>query len=314
MRFLIVFILCFFINTLQAENLENYLTQKYNYQKLSLLDNYKNFPAPYLIGEVNENKAYILFDTGSSGVSIFNSSVKQLKLKEDSRLNHSKNMAGQTSINHNVILKRIKVGNIILKNVIANITNQPKKKQYPTIVIGTNFLKKYNAIFNFSNNSIYLTTRQLTPKDHYLIGQKLQVKNYLLINLISLISQRQIMPVAFNKNSPVNCLVDTGTSDFTVSYSYSKKASLKTTSKKTIKATGGTLTISDTNIASLTLNPLNAFYQKRLQLFNLKATSANIEPLSKFLGVVCVLGFKELEDTKSIYDFSAARLYIQSDL
>lgn len=60
-------------------------------------------------------------------------------------------MAGQTSINHSVVLKKVKIGNIILKNVKAEITNQPKKKQYPTIVIGTNFLKKYNAIFNFSN-------------------------------------------------------------------------------------------------------------------------------------------------------------------
>ncbi|BCD90464.1 hypothetical protein fh0823_06030 [Francisella halioticida] len=83
MRFLIVFIFCFFINTLQAENLGNYLTQKYGYQKFNLLDNYENFPALYLIGEVNNSKAYILFDTGSNGISIFNRSLKQLGLKEE---------------------------------------------------------------------------------------------------------------------------------------------------------------------------------------------------------------------------------------
>jgi predicted aspartyl protease len=314
MRLLIIIILCFFINTLQAEDLGNYLTEKYGYQEFNLLDNVQEYHAPYLIGKVNNNKVYILFDTGSNGISIFNSSVKQLKLKEDNTLNHSKNMAGQTSINHNVILKRIKIGNIILKNVKAEITNQPKKKQYSTIVIGTNFLKKYNAIFNFSNNNIYLSTRQITPKDHYLISQKLQANNYLLINLTKLLSQHQIIPIAFNNNSSVNCMVDTGTSDFTVSDEYSKSIGLKTTSKETIKATDGTLTVADTSIASLTLNPLNTFYQKRLQLLNLKATSANIESLSKFLGVVCILGFKELKETKSIYDFSAARLYIQSDL
>ncbi|API86711.1 retroviral-like aspartic protease family protein [Francisella uliginis] len=314
MKIIISFIFCLLVNTLQAEDLGNYLTEKYGYQKFNLLDNDQEYHAPYLIGKVNNNKVYILFDTGSNGVSIFNSSVKQLKLKEDNSLNHSKNMTGQSSINHSVILKQIKIGNIILKNVKAKITNQPKKKQYPTIVIGTNFLKKYNAIFNFSNNNIYLSTRQITPKDHYLIGQKLQANDYLLINLTKLLSQHQVIPIAFNKNSPVNCLLDTGTSDFTVSDDYTKSIGLKTTSKKTIKATDGTLTVANTSIASLTLNPLNTFYQKRLQLLNLKATSANIGSLSKFLGVVCVLGFKELKDTKSIYDFSAARLYIQSDL
>ncbi|MED7820330.1 MULTISPECIES: retroviral-like aspartic protease family protein [unclassified Francisella] len=312
MKALIIFVSCFFICAIQAESLENYLIKNYGYQRLKLSNNYKELDGPYLIGEVNNSKAYIMFDTGSNGISIFNDSVNQLKLKESNSLNHSKNMAGQSSINHDVLLKQIKIGNIVLKNINAETINQPKKIQYPTIIIGTKFLDKYNAIFNFSNQSIYLSTRHVTPKDHYLIGQKLYAKNFLLINLTKLISQHQIIPIAFNKNSPVNCLVDTGTSDFTVSDTYSKKIGLKTTSKETIKATDGTLTIANTNISSLTLNPLNIFYQKKLQLFNLNATSANIESLSKFLGIVCILGFKELKDTKSIYDFSAARLYIKS--
>ena len=76
MKIVISFILCLFANTLQAEDLGNYLTEKYGYQKFNLLNDYNNFPAPYLIGEANNSEAYIIFDTGSNGVSIFNSSIK----------------------------------------------------------------------------------------------------------------------------------------------------------------------------------------------------------------------------------------------
>lgn len=174
-------------------------------------------------------------------------------------------MAGQKSKNHSVILDEIEIGNIHLNNIKARITTQPKKKQYPIIVIGLDFLEKYNAIFDFSRSYIYLTNRTITPKDHYLIGQKLQNNgNYLLINLTKLISQYQIMPITVNNNSPVNCLVDTGTSNFTISNNYSESLGLKSTSKKTIQATDGTLTIADANISSLIINPLNIFFQKKL--------------------------------------------------
>ncbi|ACD30874.1 retroviral-like aspartic protease family protein [Francisella tularensis subsp. mediasiatica] len=286
------------------------ILKKYNYQQLKLVDTNQEFVAPYLIAKVNQNKAYILFDSGSKGVSIFNSSV--LNKRQDS--NYSLNMAGQKSKNHSVILDEIEIGNIHLNNIKARTTTQPKKKQYPIIVIGLDFLEKYNAIFDFSRSYIYLTNRTITPKDHYLIGQKLQNNgNYLLINLTKLISQYQIMPITVNNNSPVNCLVDTGTSNFTISNNYSESLGLKSTSKKTIQATDGTLTIADANISSLIINPLNIFFQKKVKLDNISATSANIEPMSKFLGVLCVLGYKELSRMNSIYDIAAARIYIRNN-
>ena len=71
----------------------------------------------------------------------------------------------------------------------------------------------------------------------------------MLINLAKLISQYQIITIAINNNSPVNCLVDTGTSNFMIANKYSKSLDLKSTSKKTIQATDGTLTVADTNIS-----------------------------------------------------------------
>ncbi|WP_257006245.1 aspartyl protease family protein, partial [Francisella tularensis] len=72
------------------------------------------------MAKVNQNKAYILFDSGSKGVSIFNSSV--LNKRQDS--NYSLNMAGQKSKNHSVILDEIEIGNIHLNNIKARITTQ----------------------------------------------------------------------------------------------------------------------------------------------------------------------------------------------
>ena len=51
-------------------------------------------------------------------------------------------MAGQKSKNHSVILDKIEIGSISLNNVKARITTQPKKKQYPTVVIGLDLLEK----------------------------------------------------------------------------------------------------------------------------------------------------------------------------
>lgn len=67
------------------------------------------------------------------------------------------------------------------------------------------------------------------------------------------------------------------------------------------------------NISSLIINPLNIFFQKKVKLDNISATSANIEPMSKFLGVLCVLGYKELSRMNSIYDIAAARIYIRNN-
>nr|WP_234393637.1 retropepsin-like aspartic protease [Francisella hispaniensis] len=94
--------------------------------------------------------SYVLFDSGSKGVSIFNFSVNQLKLNKIEDQNYSLNMAGQKSKNYNVILDKIEIGNISLNNIKARITTQPKKKQYPIIIIGLDFLEKYSAILDFS--------------------------------------------------------------------------------------------------------------------------------------------------------------------
>ncbi|AFJ43410.1 hypothetical protein OOM_0945 [Francisella orientalis str. Toba 04] len=138
-------------------------------------------------------------------------------------------MAGQKIKNQNVLLDKIQIGDIILQNVEANITNQPKREEYPVVVIGTDFLAKYNAIFDFSENLIYLNKKGVTVKQHYVIGQLLQEKNYLSISLTKLLSQHQTIVIAINNNLPVNCLVDTGTSNFTISDKYLKSIDLVST-------------------------------------------------------------------------------------
>lgn len=70
------------------------------------------------------------------------------------------------------------------------------------------------------------------------------------------------------------------------------------------------MTVADIKIKNLILNPLNLFFQDKIKLTNVNATAANIESMSKFLGVVCILGYKELKLKKAIYDFSASRIYI----
>ncbi|WP_197456259.1 retropepsin-like aspartic protease, partial [Francisella hispaniensis] len=152
-KILLICSLCLFINILQAKSLDNFLAE-YDYQKLKLVNTNQEFATPYLIGKVNQNKAYVLFDSGSKGVSIFNFSVNQLKLNKIEDQNYSLNMAGQKSKNYNVILDKIEIGNISLNNIKARITTQPKKKQYPIIIVGLDFLEKYNAILDFSRSYI----------------------------------------------------------------------------------------------------------------------------------------------------------------
>lgn len=138
----------FFINLSVANDLQGIL-KKYNYKQLSI-EGKGEFKAPYMIAKVNDKSAYIVFDSGSKGISIFNHSVEQLKLSQKNSSDYSINMAGQKIKNQNVLLDKIQIEDIILKNVEAKITNQPKREQYPVIVIGTDFLANYNAIFDFS--------------------------------------------------------------------------------------------------------------------------------------------------------------------
>ncbi|MGQ4003087.1 hypothetical protein QIW31_08660 [Francisellaceae bacterium CB299] len=38
---------------------------------------------------------------------------------------------------------------------------------------------------------------------------------------------------------------------------------------------------------------------------------ANIQAMKQFLGVLCIVGYKELKTLKVIYDFSAGIIYIK---
>ncbi|MEY8702297.1 retroviral-like aspartic protease family protein [Francisella philomiragia] len=308
-KILIILSFCLFMNLSVANNLQDIL-KEYAYKALKL-ESEKEFKAPYILAKVNNRFAYVIFDSGSKGISIFNHSVDQSKLSQKNSSDYSTNMAGQKTKSQYVVLDKIQIGDIILRNVKANITNQPKRKQYPVIVVGTDFLAKYNAIFDFSENLIYLNKNSVTAKQHYEIGQILQEKNYQLISLTKLLSQHQTVVIAVNNNLPVNCLVDTGTSNLTISDKYLKTIGLASAKpQKTIQATDGTLSIADIKIKNLVLNPLNLFFQDKIQLINVDATAANIESMSKFLGVVCILGYKELKLKNAIYDFSASRIYI----
>ncbi|WP_150464625.1 aspartyl protease family protein [Francisella sp. XLW-1] len=309
-KILIIFSCCLFMNLSVANKLQNNL-KEYNYKALKL-ENKKEFKAPYILAKVNDRPAYVIFDSGSKGISIFNHSVDQLGLNQESGSGYSSNMVGQKIKNQNVVLNKIQIGDIFLKNVEAKITNQPKRKQYPVIVVGTDFLVRYNAIFDFSENLIYLNKNNVTAKKHYEIGQVLDKENYLVISLTKLLSQHQTIAISIDSNQPVNCLLDTGTSNFTISDKYLQSIDLAPTKpKKTIQATDGTLTVSDIKIKKLVLNPLNLFFQDKVQMVNLEATAANIKIMSKFLGVVCILGYQELKAEKVIYDFSASRIYVK---
>ncbi|KFJ43733.1 aspartyl protease family protein [Francisella philomiragia] len=309
-KILIIFSFCLFMNLSVANNLQDIL-KEYAYEALKL-ENKKEFKAPYVLAKVNNRFAYVIFDSGSKGISVFSHSVDQLGLNQESGSGYSSNMVGQKIKNQNVVLNKIQIGDILLKNVEAKITNQPKRKQYPVIVVGTDFLVRYNAIFDFSESLIYLNKNNVTAKKHYEIEQVLDKENYLLISLTKLLSQHQTIAISIDSNKPVNCLLDTGTSNFTISDKYLKSIDLAPTKPhKTIKATDGTLTVADIKIKNLILNPMNLFFQNKIQLVNLDATAANIESMSKFLGVVCILGYDELHTKKAIYDLVAGRIYIK---
>ena len=119
--------------------------------------------------------------------------------------------------------------------------------------------------------------------------------------------------VSINDKPAVNCLLDTGTSDLTISEKYIEHIGVSQGKKETIDATDGRLTISEIHISSLLINPLNRFFQPHIELKNLSATSADIQAMSQFLGVVCVVGYQELKNFKAFYDFAAGILYIKTN-
>ena len=151
------------ISVANNEDLSKSLDQ-YSYKPFKFVNNKQTSNAPYITAKVNGKKAYVLLDSGSSGVSIFNNSLTELNLKGSDSSTYSANMSGEISKDKTVVLKNIKIGDILLKNIKSGITNQPKKMSLPTIVLGTKLLDKYNALFDFSASKVFFQNRSFLQK------------------------------------------------------------------------------------------------------------------------------------------------------
>jgi hypothetical protein len=119
------------ISVANNEDLSKSLDQ-YSYKPFKFVNNKQTSNAPYITAKVNGKKAYVLLDSGSSGVSIFNNSLTELNLKGSDSSTYSANMSGEMSL--------------------------------PTIVLGTKLLDKYNALFDFSASKVFFQNRSFRQK------------------------------------------------------------------------------------------------------------------------------------------------------
>lgn len=280
----------------------------FGYTKIPLFN--LNGSALYFKGSIQNQAVYFLLDTGSTKASIFCEPADKLKL--DPILSDEKimNMNGEIKYAKKVILSDVSIENINVDEISANLMEQPFKNDLATIVLGNEFLEKYNAIIDLGKKFLYLNPVKVSSKIQNNLKQLL-TGYFQLVPLTRLISGQYILPVQVNDSLPVNFLIDTGTSETTLSDLYVNYLKIKSSDElQTIEATNGRFKFSNVTIDKVVFNPLQVFYSKPIELKSIQAVSAAISNMASVLGIVAILGLPEMINLKIIINFPAQSIFL----
>ncbi len=297
------------ITSIKSDSLET-LFLNAGYSKIAL---HKMHGALYAQGSVDSHPVYFLIDTGSTKTSILSDGVETLGLVSQNSTQKVANMTGDVSYAQNVILREVMLGGIHLGTLEAKVMQQPFKHDKPTLVIGNDIFERYQAILDIGNQALYLNKNIASRKELFEIEQYLVALAFYKIPLTRLWSGHLTLPVQCNNEMPISVLCDTGTSHTTFSNAYVQAHTIYLQDQpQTAAATDGTITYAEIALDTLTLNPLQVFYQKPIVSVGSTRYAANIDSMSQFLGVLGILGLADLESSKSIILFPTQTLYISS--
>ena len=153
--FLILFILILIsFKISRSQIIERHSTNKIEFE-------YKN-GLPYILCHLNDKPAYFLIDTGAS-VTVFNLSLKKhYNVESVVNIGVIVSATGHRQLIKLIELTKLEINskNYILNtgldlNSVFNAVNKKTDTLYAGI-IGTDFLKKHNALINYKNKIIYL--------------------------------------------------------------------------------------------------------------------------------------------------------------
>lgn len=267
----------------------------------------------YVQGEVDNHPVYFLLDTGSVSASLFSDGLTKLYLKSIQTKKKSSNMSGGVGIIKKVNLTSVNIMSIKMPTMSASIMEQPFQNNFPTVVVGNKFFEEYNAIIDIQEHVLFLNEHRILQEDRHTLDLLLKSQDYQKIPLTTLSSGQYILPIKINNALPVYSLFDTGTDETTLSKKYMKVLKINPINKfQNQKATNGVISISDIKINSITYNSLQLSFQKPITLYNRKIAAANISSLENILGVVAVVGLKDMEKLHAIIDVSAHSIYLKS--
>ncbi len=206
----------------------------------------------------------------------------------------------------------INIAGIQVGTMTASIIDEPFANKLPTVVVGNDFFKKYHAIIDTNERLLFLNSNEISRKSQHDLQQLLEKQDYQKIPLTQLNSGHYILPVQINGAVPVYMLFDTGTGGTILSIPYMNFLKINpNTLFQNQKATNGTIKVSEITVSTMTLNPLQSFFEKPVVLNNSKITSANIASLEKMLGVVGIIGLSEMEQIHSVIDTPTESVFIR---
>lgn len=268
----------------------------------------------YVEGKVNGYECYFLLDTGSDSSHVLSDGIGPLQLKSNFSTHQEANMTGETSTAQHVKLRNIRLGRLYVPYINASVMTQPFKNDKPTVVLGNHFFTKYNVIFDFEDQKLFLSRYSLSKTDLRYLDGLLIKQSFIQERLNQIISGHLLIPIQANHEQPVYFLFDTGTSATTISTSYLQSLKISSISKpKTELATNGTITTEKVKINQILFNPLQLFYEKPVVLNDQLIFAANIDALSTILGVAGVLGLEQMEYLKTWIVFPSRQVYFKND-
>ena len=84
------------------------------------------------------------------------------------------------------------------------------------------------------------------------------------------------------------------------------------TTFQTQDATDGTITTAEITLRNITFNPLQAFFEKSLELKNRTITSADIASMTQMLGVVGIVGLADMQKLHAIIVIPTRSVFLKS--